>query len=59
MTTPSAWDAWRARQKGEHNATAPACSRCGALSVLDPCRSCAGTDELPLELALEEPGDDG
>ena len=42
MTT--SWDQWRRDRKGK----LPTCSTCGATSVLDPCRSCAGTDELEL-----------
>jgi hypothetical protein len=45
----SGWDALRAKQRGERRGDGvPTCSRCGAVSVLDPCRSCASTDELAL-----------
>lgn len=43
----SDWDALRSEQKGEI-APVPTCSTCGAKSVLDPCRSCAGTEPLAL-----------
>lgn len=41
------WDAERTKAKGEIGTT-PKCSVCGTLSVLDPCRSCASTEELAL-----------
>lgn len=43
----SMWDANRQKQKGEISSV-PACSTCGTASVLDPCRSCASTDQLAL-----------
>lgn len=45
MTTN--WDQWRRDQRGKV-AELPKCSKCGATSVLDPCRSCSSTDELAL-----------
>lgn len=41
----SRWDALRQKTKGE-GTRAPVCSRCGAISVLDPCRQCATPTQL-------------
>lgn len=48
----SRWDALRQKTKGE-GTRAPTCTKCGQISVLDPCRTCA----TPAQLATypEEP----
>lgn len=38
-------DALRQKQKGE-GTRAPTCSKCGGISVLDPCRTCATPSQL-------------
>lgn len=45
MTTPTRWDTYRRRRRGDRRDTMPTCSRCGEIRVLDPCRDCATTAE--------------
>lgn len=40
------WDRLRAKQRGQHGAPAPTCSRCGRRRVYNPCRDCATPAEL-------------
>lgn len=51
MTTPTRWDQARAKKKGVQSAGLPHCRRCGQVSGLDPCRTCA----TPAEAAAYPP----
>lgn len=50
-STPTRWDEQRAKKKGQQSAGLPHCRRCGQVSALDPCRTCA----TPAEAAAYPP----